>query len=117
MRSPLHDFGAFDGHVLRFANRHTLVCLGDEPYNERCRAYAEKADWLVSEAFCLDADAKNPYSLQRRSKVRGLGLYQTWMASVNDIRGAGFPRANGTSVDLGCYQCWLPDVGFVLTYR
>lgn len=67
--------------------------------------------------FCLDADAKNPYSLQRRSKVRGLGLYQTWMASANDIRGAGFPRANGTSVDLGCYQCWISDVGFVLSFR
>ena len=46
------------GYRLRFANRRTLVCLGDEPYNERCRAYAEKADWLVSEAFCLDADAE-----------------------------------------------------------
>ena len=67
--------------------------------------------------FCLDADAKNPYSLQRRSKVRGLGLYQTWMASANDIRGAGFPRANGTSVDLGCYQCWLPNVGFIISFH
>ena len=67
--------------------------------------------------FCLDADANNPYSLWRRSKVRGLGLYQTWMASANDIRGAGFPRANGTSVDLGCYQCWISDVGFVLSFR
>lgn len=45
------------GYRLRFANRHTLVFFGDEPYNERCRAYAEKADWLVSEAFCLDSDA------------------------------------------------------------
>ncbi len=46
------------GYRLRFANRRTLVCLGDEPYNERCRTYVEKADWLVSEAFCLDADAE-----------------------------------------------------------
>ncbi|MBR1553490.1 MAG: MBL fold metallo-hydrolase [Schwartzia sp.] len=46
------------GYRLRFANRRCLVCLGDEPYNERCRAYAEKADWLVAEAFCLDADAE-----------------------------------------------------------
>lgn len=44
------------GYRLRFANRHSLVCLGDEPYNERCRAFVEKADWLVSEAFCLEAD-------------------------------------------------------------
>ena len=47
------------GYRLRFANRRSLVCLGDEPYNERCRVYAEKADWLVSEAFCLDTDAKH----------------------------------------------------------
>ncbi len=46
------------GYRLRFANRRSLVCLGDEPYNERCRALAEKADWLISEAFCLDADAE-----------------------------------------------------------
>ena len=46
------------GYRLRFANRRTLVCLGDEPFNERCRSYVEKADWLVSEAFCLDADAE-----------------------------------------------------------
>lgn len=45
------------GYRLRFANRHSLVFLGDEPFNERARAYAEKADWLVSEAFCLDTDA------------------------------------------------------------
>lgn len=44
------------GYRLRFANRHSLVCLGDEPYNERCRAFVEKTDWLVSEAFCLEAD-------------------------------------------------------------
>lgn len=46
------------GYRMRFANRRCLVFLGDEPYSERCRAYAEKADWLVSEAFCLDADEK-----------------------------------------------------------
>ncbi len=46
------------GYRLRFANRRSLVFLGDEPYNERCKAYVEKADWLVSEAFCLDGDAE-----------------------------------------------------------
>lgn len=44
------------GYRLRFANRRTLVCLGDAPYHERARAYAEKADWLVTEAFCLEKD-------------------------------------------------------------
>ena len=44
------------GYRLRFPNRRTLVCLGDEPYREHNRAYAERADWLLSEAFCLHAD-------------------------------------------------------------
>lgn len=40
-----------------------LVCLGDEPYNERCRKYVEGADYLMSEAFCLYADRERfkPY--------------------------------------------------------
>lgn len=41
----------------------SLVCLGDEPFNERCRKYAAGADWLMHEAFCLYAqrDIFKPY--------------------------------------------------------
>lgn len=41
----------------------TVVCLGDEPFNELCRPYAENADWLLSEAFCLYQDREHfqPY--------------------------------------------------------
>ena len=41
----------------------TLVCLGDEPYNPACLAYAQQTDWLLAEAFCLYAerDQFNPY--------------------------------------------------------
>lgn len=35
-----------------------LCCLGDEPYNPLCEQYAECADWLMSEAFCLYEDRK-----------------------------------------------------------
>lgn len=40
-----------------------LCCLGDEPFSPRCRQYAEDADWLMSEAFCLyeDRDRFKPY--------------------------------------------------------
>ena len=40
-----------------------LTCLGDEPFNPRCRAYAENSDLLMSEAFCLYADRERvkPY--------------------------------------------------------
>lgn len=41
----------------------SLVCLGDEPYNDAERKYAEGADWLMAEAFCLYADRERfkPY--------------------------------------------------------
>ncbi len=40
-----------------------LVCLGDEPYNPSCAAYAAGCDWLLCEAFCLHADREifRPY--------------------------------------------------------
>lgn len=41
----------------------TLVCLGDEPYNAACQQYAQQADWLLSEAFCLYSEREQfkPY--------------------------------------------------------
>lgn len=41
----------------------TLVCLGDEPFNESNREYAENAEWLMCEAFCLYSDREifKPY--------------------------------------------------------
>lgn len=67
-----------------------LCCLGDEPFNPLCRQYAEGADWLMSEAFCLyeDRDRFKPYEkhhstvldaarLAERLHVRNLILYHT----------------------------------------
>lgn len=41
----------------------SLVCLGDEPYSEKCREYVKDADWLLHEAFCLykDRELFKPY--------------------------------------------------------
>lgn len=33
-----------------------LVCLGDEPYQEKCRKYVMHADWMLCEAFCMEED-------------------------------------------------------------
>lgn len=44
------------GYVLRYGEGKTLVCLGDEPYNEECRRYAQGSTWLMHEAFCREAD-------------------------------------------------------------
>ncbi len=67
-----------------------LVCLGDEPFNERTRCYAERADWLLCEAFCLYADRErfNPYEKHHSTaldagrlaadlQVKNLLLYHT----------------------------------------
>lgn len=32
-----------------------FVCLGDEPFDKRCAPYAQGADWLAGEAYCLDS--------------------------------------------------------------
>ncbi len=44
------------GFSLRLNSGKKLSFLGDEPYNERCEPYVRGSDWLLSEAFCLDAD-------------------------------------------------------------
>ena len=35
-----------------------IVCTGDEPCQPACGHYLESADWLLHEAFCLDADSR-----------------------------------------------------------
>lgn len=67
-----------------------LVCLGDEPFNERTRCYAERADWLLCEAFCLYSDRERfkPYEKHHSTaldagrlaadlQVKNLLLYHT----------------------------------------
>ena len=50
----------------------TVVCLGDEPYNSQNRQLVEHADWLLCEAFCLDAG-----KLATELGVKNLLLYHT----------------------------------------
>ena len=51
------------GFRMQLKNQKILVCLGDEPYNPRCKSYAEGADWMFCEAFCMyeDRDWFEPY--------------------------------------------------------
>lgn len=71
-------------------NGQTLVCLGDEPYNEKNRHYVEGTDWLLCEAFCLykDRDIFKPYEkhhstaldagkLAEQLRVKNVLLYHT----------------------------------------
>ena len=67
-----------------------LVFAGDEPISANGEKYAEGADWLLSEAFCMyaDADKFRPYekhhstaldagSLAERLNVKNLVLWHT----------------------------------------
>lgn len=68
----------------------TVVCLGDEPYNEHNRALAQDADWMMCEAFCLyrDREIFKPYEkhhstaleagkLANELNIKDLILYHT----------------------------------------
>ena len=71
-------------------NGKTLVCLGDEPYNEANKAFVEKCDWMLSEAYCLYSEKEifKPYEkhhstaldagkLAEQLEVKNLVLYHT----------------------------------------
>lgn len=93
------DFTAFNicstkakqyGFAMELPLGERLVCLGDEPFNEQCRHYAEGAKWLLSEAFCLYSQRERfkPYEkhhstaldagkLAESLRVHNLLLYHT----------------------------------------
>lgn len=94
-----HEFTFFDiystkakqfGFTTRLGDGQTLACLGDEPFNSRCRPYVEDSDWLLCEAFCLygDREIYRPYEihhstvkdaceLARQLHVKNLVLWHT----------------------------------------
>lgn len=78
------------GFRLELPDDKILVCLGDEPFNEHCRNYAMNADLLLSEAYCLKAEADKfkPYEKNHSTafdagvmaadlKAKALLLYHT----------------------------------------
>ena len=67
------------GYELRFEDGLRLTCLGDEPYNEHDRRYAEGADWLLSEAFCLYGDRERfqPYKRNHSTVKEASELAET----------------------------------------
>lgn len=51
------------GFTMRLKNGKKFTFVGDEPYQEHERVYAENADWLLHEAFCMyrDREIFTPY--------------------------------------------------------
>lgn len=78
------------GFCMEYGDGKRLTCLGDEPYYDNSRKYAEGADLLMHEAFCLysEADIYEPYEkhhstvkdaceLAEELGVKNLLLYHT----------------------------------------
>ncbi|WP_341349313.1 MBL fold metallo-hydrolase [Pseudoramibacter alactolyticus] len=75
---------------MAYAKDRRLVCCGDEPCHPPVEKYVRDADWLLHEAFCLDAEAerfrpiekhhstvKNACEFAAALGVRHLALYHT----------------------------------------
>ena len=61
---------------------------------------------------------EDPYALRLTSPAHSKhGLTSDWMASATDIRGDGYARLRDGFVDIGCYQCWIDPIGFVVRVR
>ena len=63
-------------------------------------------------------DPENPFAITRKSPAfEKAGIVESWMATATDIRGEGFPRLRDGVVNVGCYQCWIPVLGFSVIIR
>lgn len=54
-----------------FPSGKVLACLGDEPFNEKCRNFVQNCDYLMCEAFCLYSQ-KDILSHTKNSTARRL---------------------------------------------
>ena len=95
---------------------------------ENCMVGTSRSDAeLYSEIGTVTADnasfngksAEHPYEIKYSSPARGKGKILDWMTAESaDIRGtADYPRLREGKVDIGCYQCWLNPVGFIMSLK
>jgi hypothetical protein len=55
------------------------------------------------------------YAIRYASAARNAGVNAAWMASATDM--AGNARINDGTVDIGCYECYLPCEGTMVIFR
>ena len=74
------------GFTMRLKNGKKFTFVGDEPYQEHEKEYAEGADWLLHEAFCLyrDRDIYQPYE-KHHTTVKEACEYAQMLGAVNLI--------------------------------
>ena len=106
------------GFSMDLGGDRRLVCCGDEPLSERGRPYAQGAEWMLHEAFCLhsQADVFDPYEKHHSTVrdacelaevlgVRNLLLYHT--EDRNLARRKELYAAEGQPYFTG--NLWIPD--------
>ncbi len=85
------------GFTLPLENGRRLTCLGDEPCSPACRRFAEHADWLLCEAFCLyeERERFKPYEKNhstvldaaRLADELGVARLVLWHTEDHDMAG------------------------------
>lgn len=106
------------GFCMDLDNGRRLVCCGDEPLCEAGRPYAQGAEWMLHEAFCLysQADVFAPYEKHHSTVkdacetaeelgVKNLLLYHT--EDRNIARRKELYAAEGKPYFSG--NLWIPD--------
>ena len=106
------------GFTAKLSDGQRLCCLGDEPFSPQCRQYAEGADWLMSEAFCLyeDREQFQPYEkhhstvldaarLAERLQVSNLILYHTEDRTLETRK----KRYTAEAKTVFSGHVWVPD--------
>ena len=82
-------------------------------------AELEQVDVLQGKPHFVAGNAKFPgvpyYAIRYASAARNAGVNAAWMADATDM--AGNARINDGTVDIGCYECYLPCEGTMMIFR
>ncbi len=89
------------GFCLQSTDGQRIVCSGDEPLAPSCHHFAQGADWLLHEAFCLDADAGifDPHAIghgtvaEAARTAQSLGVKNLVLWHTEDSRTVGTRKA------------------------
>ena len=106
------------GFTAQLPDGQRLCCLGDEPFSPLCESYADGADWLMSEAYCLyeDRGRFHPYEkhhstvldaarLAEKLSIRNLILYHTEDETLQTRR----QRYTAEAKTVFSGRVWVPD--------
>ncbi len=102
-----------------------LVFLGDEPVNDWGMKYLENADWMLSEAFCLDEEreiyhpekfhhgtVKSASEIAQKYGVKNLVLWHTEDETTYGCKKDRYTKESRRYYTRG--RVWVPDDGEII---